>query len=131
MAWKLHERLGPVPKLTGRPARAFNQLEAKLARLLDEWGIDHQWQFRLGRYVYDFLLPGRILIEVHGEYFHPDPKAGTAGLSPSRRRALVHDASKRLFAAGHGFRLRVVWERDLNAGRVRREDVAGRGRGPR
>jgi hypothetical protein len=30
----------------------------------------------------------------------------------------LHDLDKKLFAAGRGFRLKVVWESDVRAGRV-------------
>jgi G:T-mismatch repair DNA endonuclease (very short patch repair protein) len=74
MAWSRHAKAAAAQKATGRPARAYNQLEAKLAKLLDEAGVDYRWQFPLGPYVYDFLLPNRTLVEAHGTYWHADPR---------------------------------------------------------
>jgi very-short-patch-repair endonuclease len=119
IAWRLHEKMRALPRVTGRPARAFNKLEAQMARLLDEWKVDYKWQFRLGRYVYDFLLPGRLIIEVHGGYIHADPRRyPDEKLTAAQRRTRGRDALKLLYAAERGYRLRVVWERDLRSGRV-------------
>jgi len=99
---------------TGYPARAYNRLEARLAKMLDGAGVDYRWQFPLGPYAYDFLLPDRLLVEVHGTYWHADPRVyeGKA-LTPDQRRNRLHDIDKKLFAAEQGYRLKVVWEADL------------------
>jgi G:T-mismatch repair DNA endonuclease (very short patch repair protein) len=113
-------------RATRVPARAFNRLEAKLARRLDEAGVDYQWQFRLGRFVYDFLLPGRRLVEVHGTYWHADPRFHPDdSLTPAQRRNRVHDLRKRMHAADQGYRYVPVWEHDIEQGTVRVEDLAG------
>lgn len=119
IAWTRHTRAARVQQATGLPGRAYNQLEAKLARLMDEAGIDYQWQFRLGRFVYDFRLPNSTLIEVHGSYWHADPRLYPPDkLTPTQRRNLRHDAVKAEFAKLCGYRVRVIWELDVNAGRV-------------
>ncbi len=64
--------------------------------------------------MYDFLLPNRTLVEVHGTYWHADPRRyGIKTLTPDQRRNVLHDTDKRFFAAGRGYRLKVVWEADL------------------
>jgi G:T-mismatch repair DNA endonuclease (very short patch repair protein) len=94
MAWSRHAKAAAAQKATGRPARAYNQLEAKLAKLLDEAGVDYRWQFPLGPYVYDFLLPNRTLVEAHGTYWHADPRRyDRKALTPDQRRNLLHDLS--------------------------------------
>ena len=123
IAWHRHRKTVAAQQVTGRPGRAFDRLEAKFARLLDDWGIDYQWQFRLGRYVYDFHLPGRLLVEVHGTYWHADPRFyPAANLLIAQRRAVVHDIDKSHHAARSGYRLKVVWEYDLKQGAVKRSD---------
>ena len=123
IAWTRHTRAARVQQATGLPGRAYNQLEAKLARLMDEAGIDYQWQFRLGRYVYDFRLPNRTLIEVHGSFWHGEPRIYPPDkLTPTQRRNLRHDAVKAEFAKLCGYRVKVVWELDLKRDRV---SVAG------
>ncbi len=128
-AWTLHERAAAGQKVTGAPARAYNKLEAMFARLLDEWGADWEWQYRLGEFVYDFRVDRRVLVEVHGRRWHPDPARTPVELMTTiQRRRLLHDIDKKHNAARRGFILRVVWEDDLCAGRVTREQVLGAGR---
>ena len=119
VAWKRHDCAAQTQEATGRPGRSYNKLEAILARLMDEAGIDYEWQFRLGRHVYDFKLPNRVLIEVNGTWWHADPRFHSPGrLSPTQQRNLQRDAVKAEFAELCGYRLRVIWERDIRAGRV-------------
>lgn len=114
-AWSRHRRTAAVQAATGSPGRAYNRLEARLAKLLDAAGIEYRWQFPLGRYVYDFLLPGRLLVEVHGTYWHADPRSYEGRvLTLDQRRNRLHDLDKKLSAAAHRYRLKVVWEADLN-----------------
>ncbi len=126
VAWRRHARADAARQATGRPGRAHNRLEAKLAELMDRRAIDYRWQFRLGPYVYDFLLPGRVLVEVHGTYWHADPRVYSPDrLTPDQRRNVVHDLDKRRHAARSGYRLVVVWEADINEGRVEPDDLLG------
>lgn len=127
-AWSLHERVAAGQKVTGVPSRAYNKLEAKMAKLLDEWGADWEWQYRLGEFVYDFRVAERVLVEVHGRRWHPDPTRTPVELmTATQRRRLLHDIDKKHNAARRGFALRVVWEDDLRAGRVTREQVLASG----
>ena len=114
IAWSRHKRIVVGQRATGIAGRAYNRLEAKLAKLFEAAGVDYRWQFPLGPYVYDFLLPDRLLVEVHGTYWHADPRSyeGKA-LAPDQRRNQLHDLDKKLFAASRGYRLKVVWEADL------------------
>jgi len=114
MSWALHRRTVAAQRATGVAGRSHNHLEAKLAKLLDAAGVEYRWQFPLGRYVYDFLLPGRLLVEVNGTYWHADPRRYEGRtLTPNQRRNRLHDLDKKLFAAARGYRLKVVWEADL------------------
>ncbi len=92
--------------------------------MLEAAGVDYRWQFPLGRYVYDFLLPNRLLVEVHGTYWHADPRSyeGKA-LTPDQRRNRLHDLDKKLFAAGQGYRLQVIWEADLSRSGITLDDL--------
>jgi G:T-mismatch repair DNA endonuclease (very short patch repair protein) len=115
IAWSRHRRTAAAQQATGVPGRAYNRLEAKLAKMLGEAAVDFRWQFPLGPYFYDFLLPDNTLVEVHGTYWHADPRRyDPAKLTPTQRRNLLHDIDKRLFAAKQGYRLKVLWEADLN-----------------
>jgi G:T-mismatch repair DNA endonuclease (very short patch repair protein) len=114
IAWSRHRRTAAAQAATGSPGRAYNRLEARLAKMLDAAGIEYRWQFPLGQYVYDFLLPNRLLVEVHGTYWHADPRSYEGRtLTPDQRRNRLHDLDKKLSAASHRYRLKVVWEADL------------------
>jgi G:T-mismatch repair DNA endonuclease (very short patch repair protein) len=81
---------------------------------LEAAGVEYRWQFPLGPYVYDFLLPDRLLVEVHGTYWHADPRVYEGRtLTSNQRRNRLHDIDKKLFAAARGYRLKIVWETDL------------------
>ncbi|MFO7650408.1 MAG: hypothetical protein R6X13_03565 [bacterium] len=125
-AWSLHERVAAGQRVTRVPGRVYNKLEARFAKLLDEWGADWEWQFRLGEFVYDFRVAERLLVEVHGRRWHPDPaRTPVEQMTSTQRRRLLHDIDKKHNAARRGFVLRVVWEDDLRANRVRREQMLG------
>ena len=129
IAWSRQAKAVAAQRATGCPGRAYNQLEAKLAAMLDAAGVDYRWQFPLGPYVYDFLLPNRTLVEVHGTYWHADPRRyDPKALTPDQRRNLLHDIDKKFFAARRGYRLKVVWEADFHKGNLTLEDLLGPGR---
>ena len=123
IAWKRNALATLVQQATGLPGRAYNQLEAKLARLMDEAGIDYEWQFRLGRYVYDFRLPGTHAHRSPRQLLARRPQTSTSDkLTPTQRRNLRHDAVKAEFAMLCGYRVRVIWELDLSRNRVSAAD---------
>jgi G:T-mismatch repair DNA endonuclease (very short patch repair protein) len=127
-AWSRHRRAAAVQAATGSPGRAYNRVEAKLAKMFEAAGVDYRWQFPLGPYVYDFLLPNRLLVEVHGTYWHADPRSYEGKiLTPDQRRNRLHDLDKKLFAAGRGYRLKVIWEADLTRSGIRLSDLLGIG----
>ena len=128
IGWSRHKSTVVAQRATGIAGRSHNQLEARLAKLLDAAGVDYRWQFPLGQYVYDFLLPNRTLVEVHGTYWHADPRSYEGKtLTPDQRRNLLHDVDKRLYAASRGHRLKVVWEADIREGRITVADMLDNG----
>jgi G:T-mismatch repair DNA endonuclease (very short patch repair protein) len=130
-AWARHRRAAAFQAATGSQSRAYNQLEARLAKMLDTAEVAYRWQFPLGQFVYDFLLPNRLLVEVHGTYWHADPRSYEGRmLTPDQRRNRLHDLDKRLFAAGQGYRLKVVWEADLTRSGIRLSDLLDTGDAP-
>jgi len=113
-SWWRHGRAAAAQAATGNPSRSFNKLEARFAKLLDAAETEYRWQFPLGPYAYDFLLPDKLLVEVHGTYWHADARVYEGRtLTPDQRRNRLHDLDKKLFAASRGYRLIVVWEADI------------------
>ena len=126
MGWAWHKRTVAAQRATGVTGRSHNQLEARLAKRFEAAGVDYRWQFPLGPYVYDFLLPDRVLVEVHGTYWHADPRVYEGKtFTPNQRRTGLHDVDKKLFAAERGYRLKVVWEADLTRRGVTLADLLG------
>ena len=124
IGWSRHKRTVVAQRATGIAGRSYNQVEARLAKLLDAAGVNYRWQFPLGPYIYDFLLPDRLLVEVHGTYWHADPRSYEGRtLTPDQRRNLVHDVDKKLFAASRSYRLTVIWEADLTRRGVKLPDL--------
>jgi G:T-mismatch repair DNA endonuclease (very short patch repair protein) len=98
--------------------------------MLDAAGVEYRWQFPLGPYAYDFLLPDKLLVEVHGTYWHADPRVYEGRtLTPEQRRNRLHDLDKKMFAAGRGYRLVVVWEADLTRSGIKFSDLLDVGQG--
>jgi G:T-mismatch repair DNA endonuclease (very short patch repair protein) len=128
VAWSRHAKARAAQKVSGRSCRQYNKLEAEFARMLEAAGVDYRWQFPLGRYVYDFLLPNHLLVEVHGEYWHADPERhDLKRLTPDQRRNVLNDIDKKLFAAGQGYRLKVVWESDIRSRKLALDELLDTG----
>ncbi len=129
-AWVRRRRVAAFQAATGAQARSYNKLEAKFAKLLETAGVEYRWQFPLGQYAYDFLLPDRLLVEVHGTYWHADPRVYEGRtLTPDQRRNRLHDVDKKLFAAARGYRLKVIWEADIARRGVTLSALLGPGEG--
>ena len=99
----------------GRTGKSFNKLESVFAALLDDMGIVYQWQAKLHRFVFDFLVyDARLFIEVHGTFWHADPRFYNHDtLKPTQERNCVNDVRKAEAARAAGYRLLVLWEHDI------------------
>lgn len=101
----------------GRTGKAYNKLEALVAKMLTAQGIQFEQQFRLGRFLFDFYVPAsNTLIEVHGTFWHADPRVyGDKPLTPIQERNLANDKRKAERAERDGYKLMVLWEYDVLA----------------
>jgi G:T-mismatch repair DNA endonuclease (very short patch repair protein) len=99
----------------GRTGKALNKLETRVARMFDAAGLSYQQQYALGRFVFDFYLPAtHTLVEVHGTFWHADPrKYEPDALSPIQQRNVANDAKKAAHAMACGYALTVLWEADM------------------
>lgn len=100
----------------GRTGKSHNRLETRLATILDRMGVEYVWQYRIGRFVFDFFIPStRLLIEVHGTFWHADPRFyKSRKLTPIQQRNIDNDGRKALQALNDGYQLTVLWEYDIN-----------------
>lgn len=103
---------------SGRTGKAYNNLETKVAYAFSTLGTKFVQQFRLGRFLYDFFLPdSNTLVEVHGTFWHADPRRyADRRLSPIQIRNVANDKRKAEYAEDHGYKLKIIWEADVESG---------------
>lgn len=97
-----------------------SKLEDRVAAMLDELSIKHKRQLFIGRKSYDFALPGRVLIEVQGDYWHANPtiykaedKFPNVGAGMTAMEIWERDAEKKRYAESKGFKVIYLWESDV------------------
>lgn len=100
----------------GRTGKAYNKVERAFASLLDEIGVSYQWQAKLGRFVFDFLLTDfGIMVEVHGTFWHADPRFfDHSNLKPAQAHNVANDARKHRAAIDAGYGFAQFWEHDIH-----------------
>lgn len=91
-------------------------IEKKVEKKLGELGINHRYSFILHKKAqYDFLIDENILLEVHGDYWHGNPKV----YSSFNERQLYkksRDIEKESLAKENDYLYYVIWESDINTG---------------
>jgi G:T-mismatch repair DNA endonuclease (very short patch repair protein) len=94
---------------------SLNKLEQRVATMLDAAGVAYIPQYRVGRFVFDFYLPAtHTLLEVHGTFWHADPRVYYHGrLTQVQRRTVANDARKTAYALRQGYHLAILWEADV------------------
>jgi len=99
----------------GRTGKSYNGLETRVAAMFDEQGVNYVQQYRVGRYLFDFYLPDtNTLVEVHGTFWHADPRFyDHNNLSKTQRRNVENDKRKAQRAERDGYKLRIIWEHDV------------------
>ena len=71
------------------------------------------------KYQYDFRIGSNILLEVHGDYWHGNPKKYGNGinlkpLNQQQKNKIAQDEIKKKYAQDHGWKLFVIWEDEIN-----------------
>lgn len=95
-----------------------NKLELDVEKKLVEMGlISFEYSVILGFLQFDFGWKGhRVLLEVHGDYWHCNPKIYEKPKNEVQRKKLIMDEQKKAFAEEHGFKLFILWEKDFREG---------------
>lgn len=75
--------------------------EREVRELLDEMDLAYIQEKRIGKYSLDFYLGFHICIEVHGEYWHKQP------------RRVKSDKRKADYLSSNGYNVIYIWESDL------------------
>lgn len=96
-------------------------LEDLLANALQASGIEFTRQYFIGGRPYDFIFPGRIVLEVQGDFWHGSPHLFSDADAPhpvinkTIREIWQADAEKRQYAESRGFTVLEVWEHEIHA----------------
>lgn len=92
------------------------KIEKIISNILDTNNISYKFQFRTphGKYIFDFLIQPNLIIEVHGDYWHANPKvfSGTY-LTYKQTQNLIRDREKAQWCDSNNFKLLLVWEYDI------------------
>lgn len=99
----------------GRTGKVNTVPEQLVAQLLNERNIVFVQQFRISNYLYDFFLPEyNLIIEVHGTFWHADPRFySSKALTITQVKNVTNDARKELKAKDQGYQFCVLWEYDI------------------
>jgi very-short-patch-repair endonuclease len=102
-------RYGPVSKL-----------EKRVCDVLYKWNTSFQTQYRLGKYICDFLFGKNIIIEVQGDFWHGNPELYKSGdkLAFPNHIVIVDDIwekdfKKKKYIENAGYKIIYLWERDI------------------
>lgn len=98
----------------------MNKVENLVYQELICRNLDEQFQYSviLGGKQYDFgCKEKRILLEVHGDYWHANPKIyATESLNNTQISKKRADSEKYNFAVKHGFKIFYIWESEVKSG---------------
>lgn len=97
--------------LKGNPSK----LESMVAAEFDRIGLKYESQYELEGFHYDFYLPEyNVLLEVHGDYWHGNPRVyDTESLNPMQRKNIGLDKMKYSICNKLGISLYILWECDV------------------
>ena len=95
----------------------INKIESKVQEILKENGLEFEYSVILGFNQFDFgNKDNRLLIEVHGDYWHGNPSIygpGKRPLNEIQKTKITADAEKLEWVKSHGYTMVVVWEKEL------------------
>jgi very-short-patch-repair endonuclease len=91
--------------------------ERIMAEILKELKVFFTREVGIGRYFCDFVIAPSTVIEVHGDYWHCNPKFYTKPKYKVQKRNIINDAFKRNFLEQQGYNVIIVWEDDLKNNR--------------
>jgi very-short-patch-repair endonuclease len=92
-------------------------IEDAVYTALDEIGIKHMRQKRIGRWIADALLKSqKIVVECQGDFFHCNPVIYAEGpIHDIQVNQIERDKRKRAYLEREGYRVIEFWESDIKA----------------
>jgi len=92
-------------------------IEKRVDELLKEAGIKYKYSFILCGRQFDFVVNDKFLIELHGDFWHGNPKIYGPGLKDLRDHQIMKrldDKIKQRIACEQGYVYVELWEYDIN-----------------
>ena len=113
-------------------SKSSNYKKTSIENIVENWLIDNNINYEYSpimgtnneSYQYDFIIHNkRILIEVHGDYWHGNPhfynedgSNGKRALNEIQKNKILKDSVKLEFALNHNFEVIYIWEEEINNG---------------
>jgi G:T-mismatch repair DNA endonuclease (very short patch repair protein) len=100
-----------IKSVSKRPKKT--KIEKKTEEKLKELGYDFKYNFILnGKAQYDFLIDKKIILEVHGDFWHGNPDLYTT-FTERQIYKKERDVEKQKLAEENGYRYLIVWESQI------------------
>jgi len=108
-------RKGGIAAVSKRPKKT--KIERIVEDELSKMNVNFKYNFILdGKYQYDFLIGDDIILEVHGDYWHANPRIYGEGLKPLSERQLFkieRDKIKKEYALSKNYKILYIWESEI------------------
>lgn len=89
-------------------------IEREVSNILQKLTIPYEAEVKIRGFIVDFLLDGKKVIEVQGDYWHCNPALYDRPKDDIQRKKLKQDRMKRGCLNELGYNILYVWENDLN-----------------
>lgn len=97
-----------------------SSIERKTQVELERRGFTFRYSKVLHRkYQFDFIICDEILLEVHGDYWHANPKYygdGKKEINATQKKKIELDERKKVYANSYGYEIFYIWENEVNDG---------------
>ncbi|HLO11136.1 MAG TPA: hypothetical protein VK190_02645 [Pseudoneobacillus sp.] len=95
--------------------RFKTQPETEVECILEELKLKYVPEFPYGPYTLDFYIPDKIVVEVHGDFWHCNPLIYKDGpISPIQEKNIENDKRKKDFLETQGFKVIYIWQSELS-----------------
>ncbi len=100
-----------------------SSLEVRIKNILDNRGIKNRQQFFIDRRSFDFKIDDKIILEIHGDYWHASPliyKEDDLISYPGNKKIIAKeiwqkDIEKRDICLKYNYEYNVLWENEIRA----------------
>ena len=89
-------------------------IEREIEAILKQENIEYESQVEIRGFVADFRLRGNKIIEVHGDYWHCNPRVYPEPKDEHQRQNIKKDKIKHAVYKELGYQVLYIWELDIN-----------------